>query len=236
MGKQKKRGYYSFVSTLFVPQGNRGKKYNIKHSWLPLLSEDNDPQLELISKTKAFKNRTVFPALNEKSHAAIAAILDLYAIEKNLDSQSTLFRFRPNAFDKYEEEGEDATIIELRTRIRDRSLTERAVIESHNQSESIGVLEDMLTLMEGSLKQEGITTEKSLQNSQLRYRVSALLSTYPFLAFALFDQLPKLCVLYVSGEISGVKSVYALIRHAGGKLVIDESWAINERLVHVGGL
>lgn len=232
MGNRKKRGYYPFVSTLFVPKSNRGKIYNIKNSWLPIT--DSDLQFDLISETEAFKKRAVFPALNEKNHAAIAVMLDLYAVEESLESQSTLFRFRPHAFDQYEEDGEeDASINQLRTRIRSYSLSDRVVIESHNQSESVDVLNEMLTLMENMLGHAGIPLADNLKNTQMRYRVSALLATYPFLAFALFDHLPQLNVLYMSGEIRGVRSVYALVRPAGGELLIDESWMINDRIMQV---
>ena len=225
---RKKRDYYSFVSTLFLPKGLDGKAFSIKESWLPF-SGDNQ-QLILLYKHRLPE---VFPALNEKSYAAIGPSLDFYAIKKDVDIQSNLFRFRPHAFEAYEADGEDLSITGLTPKIRESDLENRIIIETHNQAESIRVLNELLIIIENALSDEQINVPSAIDNMKLRNRVSHLLSTYPFLPFVIFKQLPKLSVLYLSGFINDVKTVYAFIRPKKGEISIDETWIANEHKVKV---
>lgn len=229
MKHRKKRGYYSFISTLFFPKDSQGQFFNINQNWLPLAT--NKTQHELLKKYK--KDSSVFPVLSEKSHTAIAASLELYALDNNVGTQSNLIRFRPNVLDTYEEDGENASITNLLTRIRDRSLHDRVIVESHNQAEAMHVLEDLLVIIENALDAEGITLSASELSAKTRYKVPMLLGKYPFLAFVIFDALPELSILYVSGFINDVKCVYAFIRPKPNEIEIDEEWISNEHIVRV---
>lgn len=230
MSYRKKRGFYSFVSTLLLPKKSHGATFNIRQSWLPLVSESNEKQIGLLQK---YRTLDVFPVLNERSYTSIAASLDLYALSRGLDTQSNLFRFRPIALNDYEEEGEDASITELLTRIREPSLEDRVVIESHNQSESVHVLEGLLVIMQEALKKENINIPSAIHNMKLRNRVSTLLGNNPFLAYIIFDRLPNLSILYISGYVNEIKSTFAFIRPNPSEIIIDEAWVFNEHIVEV---
>lgn len=234
MGHRKKRGYYSFVSTLFFNKNSEGQIFDINQSWLPFIEDvdtkKNRKQKEMFKK---HFNLDIFPALNEKSYTALGAYLEIYASKNDLSTQSNLFRFRPHALDTYENEDEDASISELITRIRDRSLEDRIVIETHNQAESIQVLEELLQIMENALKREGIEIPEEITNMKLRHRVSVILGDNPFLAYVIFKELPSLSILYVSGFVYGVKSIFAFIRPQKEEIVIDNTWISNEHIVTV---
>ena len=232
----KMKGYYSFVATLFSDQKHKGAVFNINQSWLPL-THDNK-QLKLIDK---YKDSSLIPVLSERSYMQIILSLSRYAKRHNWLMQSVLVRVRPHAFDELSEEIKTIkpevkspySITAIKPLIRAANIQERTVIEAHNQSERLEILEELDKIIFHYLHKEGLYADDDIVDHQARVKVSTLLSRYPFLVYAIFKHLPKLNVLYYTTNMENKTIVTSMIRLNNADCIIDEKWRHAEQVMDV---
>lgn len=215
---------YSAISTVFAPLKDKGKRFSVYASWLPLVDINNSDALALLNQ---HYTPYVFACLDEPSFTAMAAAIELYALENKLFAQSqklilTPFDKTANVNNANSGELDEQTAVDL-AQFNENG---KSNIDCSCPLESIQVISLINRLCLHALQRQGIPISKELDNTKLRKRANELLTHYPFLSYVIFALLPRLSLLRYQGEVLGLSVKIVYLRGTPSELSIDDDWQI----------
>lgn len=217
------------VSNFFIGPQDAGKQININQSWLPLT--DDPFQLELINK---YRTLGVFPTLHERAYVAVNSSIVSYTAKNNWLHQAYRLLVRPFAFDEVIKnlEVEDPKITDIILSLRPVPVEDKPIIEGHTYNELKNTLNSITDIFFEYLEKEGINTEPYKKLSD-RSRFPAMLGDNPFLAYAIFERLPKLGIFTYAANIKGIKANIVMIQPSLVSITVDTDWLVEEPIVQI---
>lgn len=202
-------GCFMLVGTLVAKSDrpNPEEPVSLALSWLPL-SAYKLPK----NAWTTYRHPGVVPALAERPFRRLSPSIDAYAAERNWDVQPVMYFYRPPVLNKLI--GEEGKIKDVPVLMRTIATKDRFMVDATVQTETQGVIRDLLDICVDVLEEASLVEPAYLQDDfHPRVALNQLLSDFPFLVHHIFKTLPNLYILRHRGRVNGREDTVHHVRY-----------------------